>query len=316
VTRPLQLVNAGADAPAGAHLGAQVGGLGGRAGLGETAWVDKAIAHVTDSLRAYGIDSAWLPRTLPADRAVRPGSVEELGCGVYGCVMPTRQEGLALKITTDESEAWFAHVALQLAAHDGWPLGLVRYRLVLGLRDEKRDKAPLYLLWRDEATLVGGVRELDSGLDRYMEIVNFFYAAMPDGSPFKASGIEVLKLARGGALAQARAFVEAHAARGDQPLSIAHQAHFLERPVAAAATILCLYLQAAAVEKTAPEAGSAIRYYLDQGLLLSDLHPGNVGYSWPDAARVVITDPGLVVPLRAPWFSRFGRLPAQLLVRS
>jgi hypothetical protein len=46
--------------------------------------------------------------------------------------------------------------------------------------------------------------------------------------------------------------------------------------------------------------GSALRYYLEQGLLLADVHANNVG-KVERTSGWVITDPGHAVPLEQRW---------------
>ena len=52
--------------------------------------------------------------------------------------------------------------------------------------------------------------------------------------------------------------------------------------------------------------GEAFAYYLEEGLLLADVHFGNIGEAMPEdhaACELVITDPGHMVPLKDRWLS-------------
>src|SRR5688572_6335160 len=91
-------------------------------GLGKTPWVDRTLKSVWGPL-ALATDPAWMPRAKIGKRSV---SVEEYGCGHYGCVMPTAGvPGVVVKITTDPTEAAFITAALQLGQDEY--SGLVRY---------------------------------------------------------------------------------------------------------------------------------------------------------------------------------------------
>lgn len=287
-------------------------------GLGRTQWVDQTISNVRDALVAKGVDLAWLPRELPASRAPRPGSVEEFGCGAYGCVMPTNQAGLVLKITSDTSEAWFAQIAHELAQKEGWPKGIVHYRRVIGLADQSLDNQPLFLLWRSEAFEVGKLSKtlpaLTDALEAYMVIVDHMYQ---DADALQKFDRRTLRAATSkDMLADGRDYVLEQAEAAWSLSEISERAMMYDDVhFEMAVHLLCLYAVAEVAEQAYPEThgvGSTIRYYLDKGLLLTDLHMGNVGLSGGGTA--VIADPGLVVPMKAPWFDT--PFPKRLLVRS
>jgi hypothetical protein len=311
MTRPLQLV-AGFGEPARQLEG-----------LGKTKWVDQAILNVHDALVDNGVDSAWLPRELPRSEALRPHSVEEYGCGSYGCVMPTYQDGLVLKITTDATEAWFAHIARELARVDGWPRGIVHYRRVLGLSDQTHDGQMLYLLWRDEARSVGEAHyvapDLEQLLEAYMNGADVFSGVLPRGG--NESRLAALQIAQKPAVIEAARTYLLSKTDAGWPLGAVADAANKElstedTPTVVAVAILCTYLIAERIEQLAgcQALGGAIRYYLDKGILLGDLHRGNVGVAYDDPKRVVIVDPGLVSPLTAELYRR--GIPRRAILRS
>lgn len=281
----------------------------GLAGLGKTEWVDAAMAEAKPAIIDAGIDPAWLPQELAQSRPSRRYSVEEFGCGSYGCVMPTHDPGVVLKITEDASEAWFAYVARELAGKDGWPLGIVRYHQVLGFvpKDHRRE---LYLLWRDEANDVGKVpagSKLDVALTRYMDVIAVMHGYLPQSdkarSKLYASALrkvpeteELLKSAR-------------------VPARAVHRAMEQNRTLGTATAFAALYQIAAQLEDDSKTAalGSTIRYYIDQGIILGDLHQGNVGKALDDG-RWVISDPGLVIPILQKWMRK--SFPTKLIVKS
>lgn len=84
--------------------------------------------------------------------------VKEYGCGVYGCVIPTLDPAIVMKLTTDDTEAQFAaQVADQLVA----PI-CVNYHMVLETK-VKHERRTVYLLWRDSADDVGRIRNQPNG---------------------------------------------------------------------------------------------------------------------------------------------------------
>lgn len=328
MTRPLQLVSG-------------LSSVQRISGLGKTPWVDQAIRNVHDALLRNGVDEAWLPQELPPDKAPREHSVKEYGCGAYGCVMPTNQRGLVLKITSDATEAWFAHVAQQLARADGWPRGIVHYRRVIGLADQfwrgdrnafvdssdapdthSRDGKMLYLLWRDEANKVGDVggrvpniRQL---LDGYMDIVDVVMSILPREGASPEAQVVLAEAQSPAMFEEARTFVLERDDAGMPLVQIVHEADstFRSHAKVLSVALMCIYLAAGVIEQepNCRSLGGAIRYYLDQGLFLGDLHTGNVGLAYDDPYRVVIVDPGLVSPLRAPRFNQ--SFPRRALLRS
>lgn len=141
-----------------AHLTAAIGRLPRanppRAGLvANPPWVTGALASAYDILTKK-IPARWMP--LIGDIRSRgnklTGTFTEFGCGAYGCVLPTLDPKIVLKVTTDETEALFAErVAPDLVA----PV-CVEYPMVVEL-GAQHDGATIYLLWRQAAEHVGDV---------------------------------------------------------------------------------------------------------------------------------------------------------------
>lgn len=119
-------------------------------------WVTKILTDHWGDLEAK-VKPAWLPK-LDDVHAVRGGHVQgdfsELGCGAYGCVYPTLDPGIVLKVTTDPTEAEFA---ARLAKDLAVPI-TTTYRMVMSL-PVKHEKRRVYLLWREEASEVGAIEE-------------------------------------------------------------------------------------------------------------------------------------------------------------
>lgn len=71
----------------------------------------------------------------------------EYGAGHYGAVYPTQMPGIVCKITTDKSEAQFVANAISIG---NWPEGIVKYYAIFQFKDKKYKRRPVYILWRDE----------------------------------------------------------------------------------------------------------------------------------------------------------------------
>ena len=153
------------------------------------AWVTDLIASYWDILEDK-VPPAWLPRL----DNVRPGGkkqkhvvadVSELGCGAYGCVLPTLDPKVVLKVTSDETEAHFAvHWADRLVA----PV-CVRYYMVIALSDRHQGR-PLHLLWRQAAEHVGEIGQVvgknaDLIIDGAQERAAYAFDAIYKGMPAK-----------------------------------------------------------------------------------------------------------------------------------
>jgi hypothetical protein len=119
------------------------------------AWVTNILSKHFVKLEEQ-VPPQWLPK-LTATKASRgriSATMKEYGCGAYGCVLPTLDPKVVLKLTTDETEAQFAHeMADKLTA----PV-VVKYHLARAL-PEKYKGRPSFLLWRDSADHVGKVEQ-------------------------------------------------------------------------------------------------------------------------------------------------------------
>ncbi len=80
---------------------------------------------------------------------------DELGEGVYGVVYKTEKSGTVFKITSDESEARVVGNVIELENEGANFRGLVRYRAVRRT-DQVHDGLPVFLIWREESSSIGG----------------------------------------------------------------------------------------------------------------------------------------------------------------
>lgn len=143
-------------------------------------WVTHALADAFESLSSQ-VEPQWMPRledVRGGPRGTLVASIKEYGCGAYGCVMPTQDGSVVLKVTTDETEADFA---TKLAADLVRPICVEYYMAVsLAARHEGR---PIYLLWRESADEVGDVEEVlgkDAGfaVEHQHQIAQQIYLAL------------------------------------------------------------------------------------------------------------------------------------------
>lgn len=117
-------------------------------------WVAKTLARTFETME-HGIPAKWLPRqdALGSRGATITSRVTELGCGAYGCALPTLDPTIVLKVTTDETEAQFAE---KLSKTLVVPV-VVKYEAVMntGMKHQGR---PIALLWREEAKDIGKLK--------------------------------------------------------------------------------------------------------------------------------------------------------------
>jgi len=116
-------------------------------------WSDKIIFTAWQRVVRYlqqANKEAWLPMRQAGARGGK-GTFAEYGCGHFGCVMPTHDPTVVLKLTSDKSEAQFARLTLD---HDDQP-GIIPYYKVVQVEGAQRRGRPIYLLWRQAADDVG-----------------------------------------------------------------------------------------------------------------------------------------------------------------
>lgn len=244
----------------------------------------------------------------------RPTTLDPYGCGSYGCVYPTSDPAIVLKATTDPTEVAFVQIAQQLHGPNGFPAGIVRYYRIDATTETYRGRLA-YLIWRESAFDVGNIsaaamaHDADPYLRRtameaykymsmymgYAKLVREAIQRSDDPLAFQVEaaryadwawndvnwedGVNRIKSFRGG-----RRFAAAeHAALGTAQML--------------GSTYLFNYV------------GEALEFYQDQGLMLADVHSGNIGrVIRPDYGDiVVITDPGHLVQLTT-YYKAAGKL--------
>lgn len=134
-------------------------------------WVTKVLADSYEAMES-AVPPAWLPKLsdVGATRDKLTARMREYGCGAYGCVLPTLDPEIVLKITTDDTETEFAEQFSHTLAS---PI-VVEYHHVLRL-PKKRAGRNVTLLWRESATAVGDLGS-ELGTDA-LELVSQQHAA-------------------------------------------------------------------------------------------------------------------------------------------
>lgn len=122
-----------------------------------TPWVTKVLAASYEQLQSK-VPAEWLPKIskVKSRGTTFTGKLVEFGCGAYGCVLPTLDPGVVLKVTSDESEADFAK---RLAQKLPSPI-CTTYFQVVDVTGQKRHRSRIYFLWREEASQVGKIDQV------------------------------------------------------------------------------------------------------------------------------------------------------------
>lgn len=284
-------------------------------------WSDSVIYDFRDRLAAVVPDS-WLPIEVPGSK--RP-TFKDYGCGHYGCVMPTNTPNLVCKVTTDVLEARFVAAMLKMKH---FPDGIVRYEKIVALEGRTFRKRPVFVLWREEAYEVGKVHIRQPGgapwvyhpgtydeqmLKQFLNRLAWFKDTshriraciskhpniLETIKPYKQWAYDIT------AERYEELFETQHSYTFQHPTTKLISAY---RGVQRVALALRICETLAELMENEPEGylvGGALSYYLDEGILLADVHSANIGKTErPETygkglTPWVITDPGHAVFLDA-----------------
>lgn len=114
--------------------------------LSNQAWM----AEVLQTQIPASVPPEWHPRRVG-------GVLKEYGCGKFGCVFPTQDPYVVLKVTSDDTEAEFAQ---KFANSTG-----VTVQYLMVVKADDRHGLPVFLLWREAADRVG---DITNGVDEVM----------------------------------------------------------------------------------------------------------------------------------------------------
>lgn len=283
--------------------------------LGETPWVDKNLRGAWPRI-AREVPESWLPRTKMTSKT--SGSrhkklvVEEFACGHYGCVMPTNAPGIVCKITSDPTEARFIAAYLKLSKPEG---GLVRYEKIFELEGQEHKKRPLFVLWREEAFDVGFMRSLMWPMNPGDKYDEYELRSIRQGVKLLNEFLELAHMVRETLI---RAFKSA-SAKSPEDREVAYYRlldqvwnafensnqesdprYYKGVPRAGIALRQCYGLaQEIANTYLVDQIGSVLGDYIDEGILLADVHTANIGKNAD--GQSIITDPGHAVAVHPKW---------------
>jgi hypothetical protein len=279
--------------------------------FGETPWVDRNLRDAWDRIAAQ-VPASWMPERLPGRRFM----IRELGCGHYGCVAPTREPGMVFKLTSDITEARFVAMDKELGAPEGIPEGIVEYFKIFALEGSEHRRRPLFVLWRQDAKDIGLLYPLSYGSSWSKE--RFGYDEYQTRSI--REGIQYLNNFLNWAREVRDKMIKLlKRAPREQALTVVWQAfenadpeadprHYKGVPRIGIALRKCWEL-AMLLQNTdvVYPIGSALGYYLDEGILLADVHTNNIGRN-TENNQLVITDPGHAVEFHPRW-TEFPKVP-------
>ena len=282
----------------------------GAEGLAKTPWIDRSMKTVWERVVAASPRREWAPRLLPGKKF----SLEEYGCGHYGCVFPTSDPAVVCKLTSDPTEAFFVAAAMSIGT---FPEGIVRYYGIYRIPGAEHRGRPLFVLWREEATEVGKVLHYPP---------SYMWKNLPPSEAYVARSKSLL-FNRLGLFQDNAGKIRDTLKRAPDPFAMAEAAKELsldwawrfvsesdegpfvpaerfrgEKRVALHLAVLDRLTVEMENEYLADQIGGALKFYLDEGLLLADVHQGNVGLvEGRVGSSPVITDPGHAVPLDRKW---------------
>lgn len=129
-------------------------------------WVTRLLAKHFGSIQKK-VPPQWVPQLDARPRYSKlVGDFNEYGCGAYGCVYPTLDRNVVLKVTTDDTEAQFAQDLSGMLPRQV----TVTYHLVQKLPEEYKGR-PVWLLWRDSADHVGEIIKVAGGKGKKAHVV-------------------------------------------------------------------------------------------------------------------------------------------------
>lgn len=282
------------------------------------AWLDTAVTRGWSRILRES-------RGVPLVQRRRSGRlhVEELGCGNYGCVLPTDRPEIVVKVTVDKSEARF--VALTLRSRALRSAGLTKYyalERLPGARKLDWDQKPraIYALWRAAAHDVGRVelalfrrtiprklrRELDDFIvraTRFRDWASELQDIDLDREGYLLDDLEAHQRRRPAAMGKLDAVPGSHLVSVDDRLVVRLQAAPKGSLLRAGSLLAACRTEATLMASYAPYAGGLVGQTLldliSDDIVLADVHAGNLGRLEDGPyGKIVIVDPGHAVFLR------------------
>jgi hypothetical protein len=235
---------------------------------------------------------------------------EELGCGHYGCVMPTQRADVVFKLTTDPTEAVFVRAALEISkTPEEWPAGMIVYHSIHQLGAASFRGRPIFAIWRQEASRIGFLIQAN---DYEATEAQALVANAQESATFVRA---FLQRSAGGGIAKIEQYedvawnvVGEHSElldRRPSPYGSIRDVHLRDvirryRGAMRAAVALRAYDSCIeAMHYNSPivtTVGRAMEFYRAEGIVLADVHMNNIGIArhseYGDEDVTTITDPG------------------------
>ena len=271
-------------------------------------WVKNALNAYWDRISAAAPRHRKQPVMPVPIRTSKQGvrSFGQLGCGHYGCVMHSTKPGVVVKVTSDESEAAFITASKKLS-HE--PYGMVRYFKIREVPTQHRGRR-VFVIWREEVYDVGFVgRQRPRGENPYEARSLREFEANLNSFKTHAAGVRDYMRKSKDPASSLRKLKENEDRAWEY--SRAASMSYLTGALKAAVSLQHCKDIAETMEHTyrSDSVGEALGAYLEDGMLLADVHHNNVAiakrrandyYDSPHEITV-ISDPGHMVPLDPKW---------------
>lgn len=281
-----------------------------------TPWPNKFImANWEAMLTAAQGREDWMPVIRAEGKRGKLTLDPPLGCGHYGCVYATpstdntplsADPAVVCKVSSDLSEVNFVRLAMQWP----WPEGIVRYHAVLDVPGSHR-KRSIAVIWREGADEVGKhLPGRDDHEKRIRKEFDDYHLAYLTAARYlreqaaKPAWAKHLKDAEGYSHWAYREVIwqdginwdhEIYRRKPDDAFFFMKRL-LIEQRIASAIRICQTSFQLMGSTNYAYHVGEALSFYLAKGVLLADVHLGNIGRVYReehDAEGLqVITDPG------------------------
>lgn len=258
-------------------------------------WTDDILYRFCEPIRsvaeAHGLPAPLLKRNCMIEQR------SEIGAGDYGVVWTTEDTEVAFKLTTDSTEAHFIQTAINLRKEGiSDPAGLIDYRAIFSV-PVKHDGFDVFAIWREKAEHVGlpcDVSEKEEDMVSFISLLSNFYKAS-DAAFFAAFEEQNVSENEDRYFnwIEERVGLANRIFKGETGL---YESSF-------AKTLAKCYRIAIDMENSGEAGryvGEALKTYMENGMLLCDIHANNVGLVDRGKCRSIwaITDPGNVLLLR------------------
>lgn len=245
-----------------------------------------------------------LTRWVGEDRLPVRGE-DPFGCGAWGCVWPTKTPEIAFKLTLDAHEARFVECAKKL---EGWPIGISKHFACDYIKESYYQRT-VWALWRERAISMDRTHQWNDGETEHGKRFRFSLEGFCNFSLAALPSLEHSKIVLSNKpidLPTKHEIMEASKTSfGARNLCRRHRG---ERRVAFALKIARMFAEEERAYGFAPTVPDALLWYLDRGIVLADVHEGNIGLIDRNGIPTpAIIDPGHVGVLNEPPWRGYPR---------